>query len=188
MKGSGESGSESIELFLRTRLSCSCMIWLLAHPPLLSVSSTGDTQEDWETDTTCWRDRGEGKEPNYTPQESLVGLVLYQSFNTLWSGVQLPQSTYTLYKEYHSVCPLVGIGTLPSPNPSLAPPPILGGGAHSPAGEGLGESQFRRPEKKLGTLPSLWQLATNFLTNDSLSTVNDHCIFVPSIQRWAVHK
>jgi hypothetical protein len=30
-----------------------------------------------------------------------------------------------------------------------------GGGAHSPAGEGLGESQFRRLEKKLSTLPTL---------------------------------
>jgi hypothetical protein len=36
-------------------------------------------------------------------------------------------------KEYHSICPLVGIGTHPTP--------------HSPAGEGLGESQFRRLEK-----------------------------------------
>jgi hypothetical protein len=37
-----------------------------------------------------------------------------------------------------------------------APPQELGGGgggeAHWPAGEGLGESQFRRLEKKLGTL------------------------------------
>jgi len=30
------------------------------------------------------------------------------------------------------------------------------GGAHSPAGEGLGESQFQRLEKKLRTLPPLW--------------------------------
>ncbi len=41
-----------------------------------------------------------------------------------------------------------------SPNPSLAsecapPPQNPGGGAHSPAGEGLGESQFRRLEKSL---------------------------------------
>ncbi len=45
-----------------------------------------------------------------------------------------------------------------SPNPSLAsecPSPRTGGGAHSPAGEGLGESQFRRLEKKLSTLPTL---------------------------------
>ncbi len=32
----------------------------------------------------------------------------------------------------------------------------LGGGAHSPVGEGLGETQFRRLEKKLSTLPTLW--------------------------------
>jgi hypothetical protein len=47
-----------------------------------------------------------------------------------------------------------------SPNPPLArecapPPRTRGGGAHSPAGEGLGESQFRRLEKKLSTLPTL---------------------------------
>ncbi len=45
-----------------------------------------------------------------------------------------------------------------SPNPSLAsecvPPPRIGG-EHSPAGEGLGESQFRRLEKNLSTLPTL---------------------------------
>jgi hypothetical protein len=40
-----------------------------------------------------------------------------------------------------------------------APPPRTGGGAHSPAGEGLGESQFRRLEKKLSTLPTLWLLS-----------------------------
>jgi hypothetical protein len=31
-----------------------------------------------------------------------------------------------------------------------------GGGAHSPAAKGVGESQFRRLEKKLSTLPTLW--------------------------------
>jgi hypothetical protein len=49
-----------------------------------------------------------------------------------------------IYKEYHSVCPLVGIGILPTPL--------------SPASEGLGESHFRRLEKKLSTLPTLWGL------------------------------
>jgi hypothetical protein len=34
----------------------------------------------------------------------------------------------------------------------------LKGGAYSPAGKGLGESQFRRLEKKLSTLPTLWAL------------------------------
>ncbi len=46
-----------------------------------------------------------------------------------------------------------------SPTPSLAwgvcPPPQTGGGAHSPEGEGLGKSKFRRLEKKLSTLPTL---------------------------------
>ncbi len=49
-----------------------------------------------------------------------------------------------------------------SPTPSLAsectvplPPESKGGGAHSPAGEGVGESQFRRLKKKLNTLPTL---------------------------------
>jgi hypothetical protein len=45
-----------------------------------------------------------------------------------------------------------------SPNPSLSRVPLHsepgGGGAHSPAGEGY--SQFRRLEKKLSTLPTLW--------------------------------
>ncbi len=30
-----------------------------ALPPFLSESSTGDTLEDWERETTCWRERGE---------------------------------------------------------------------------------------------------------------------------------
>jgi hypothetical protein len=59
------------------------------------------------------------------------------------------------YKEYHSVCPRVQIGTLPTL--SLAsecalpppPPPNQRVGAHSHAGEGLGQSQFRRLEKSL---------------------------------------
>jgi hypothetical protein len=45
--------------------------------------------------------------------------------------------------EYHSVCPLVGIGTPPPPplprgSVPLPPPGTKGEGAHSPAGEGVG--------------------------------------------------
>ncbi len=36
------------------------------------------------------------------------------------------------------------------------PPGIKGGRAHSPAAQGVGESQFLRLEKKLSTLPTLW--------------------------------
>ncbi len=35
--------------------------WFLAQSlPVPSVSSTGDTQEDWERETICWQERGEG--------------------------------------------------------------------------------------------------------------------------------
>jgi hypothetical protein len=43
----------------------------------------------------------------------------------------------------------------------LPPPP----GSHSLAGEGVGKSQFRRLEKKLSTLPTLW-----YYTNTTLLT------------------
>jgi hypothetical protein len=48
-----------------------------------------------------------------------------------------------------------------SPTPlsqARVPLPPEPGGAHSPAGEGLGEFQFRRLEKKLSTLPTLVSL------------------------------
>ncbi len=49
----------------------------------------------------------------------------------------------------------------PGVPPPLSPPSVTlpsepKGGAHAPAGEGLGKSQFRRLEKKLSTLPTLW--------------------------------
>ncbi len=50
-----------------------------------------------------------------------------------------------------------------SPTPSTLspasvplPPGTKGREAHSPAGEGFGESHFRRLEKKLSTLPTLF--------------------------------
>jgi hypothetical protein len=37
-----------------------------------------------------------------------------------------------IYKEYHSVCPLVGIGTLPTPlSPASVPSPQNWGGGHT---------------------------------------------------------
>jgi hypothetical protein len=45
------------------------MIWLPPPPPLASVSSTGDPQEDWEREIIFWRKRGDGvglgEEPGY---------------------------------------------------------------------------------------------------------------------------
>ncbi len=68
-----------------------------------------------------------------------------------------------IYKEYHSPCPLVGIGTLPTPlsrQQGCPSPHNRGRGDHSPASEGSRESLFRRLEKKLSTLPTLWSLYT----------------------------
>jgi hypothetical protein len=50
-------------------------------------------------------------------------------------------------REYHSLCPLIGIGTppcTPSPASECAPPP--GSAPHSPADKGVAESKFRRIE------------------------------------------
>jgi len=61
----------------------------------------------------------------------------------------------------HSVCLLsseLGLST-PSLASECAPPPDTkwgGGDIFLPAGEGLGESHFRRLEKRLCTLPILW--------------------------------
>ncbi len=56
--------------------------------------------------------------------------------------------------------PSFGIWTPPTPLPQarVTSPPDqrVGGGAHAPAAKGVGESQFRRLEKKLSTLPTLW--------------------------------
>ncbi len=66
-----------------------------------------------------------------------------------------------IYKEYHSVCPLVGIGTPLSPaRVPLALPQdrgVGGGWEHTRLRvRGWGESQFEDWGKKLSTLPSLW--------------------------------
>ncbi len=61
------------------------------------------------------------------------------------------------------------------PNPSHAsecalPPRSKGGRAHSPAAKGVEESQFRRLEKKISTLPTLW----SYLCTISLGIVSPY--------------
>jgi len=59
----------------------------LSHPlppSLPSVSSTGDTQKDWERETTCWLDRGLGGVGARSYILRRENLVLYKWFNTLW--------------------------------------------------------------------------------------------------------
>jgi hypothetical protein len=66
------------------------------------------------------------------------------------------QHKVRIYKEYHSVCPLVGIGMTPLSQasvPSLPPDQRVGGTL--PAAKRVGESPFRRLEKKLSNLPTL---------------------------------
>ncbi len=59
----GRLTPESIEWFLEGQ-AVSWSSDLAPRPPLspppMSVSSTGDTQEDWERETSCWRKRGKG--------------------------------------------------------------------------------------------------------------------------------
>jgi len=74
------------------------------------------------------------------------------------------RSTKYIYKEYHSVCSLVEIETLPPPLSSasvpLPPEPKGGGrGGHTRLRmRGWGEIQFRRLEKRLSTAYSVGQL------------------------------
>ncbi len=61
------------------------------------------------------------------------------------SSVYYDPHKVLIYIEHHSVCPLVGIWTPPTPLPqaSVPPPPQdqrVGGGAHSPAARGWGSS------------------------------------------------
>ncbi len=65
-----------------------------------------------------------------------------------------------MYKEYHNVCPLVGIGTLPPPlSPASVPlpPRTKGGGGGTLARRlGVGGVPIPTTEEKLSTLPTLW--------------------------------
>ncbi len=89
----------------------------------------------------------------------MKSLTVYSFVSTLCSSRHIiPQVSLTKYIHIKSATvyvPFAGIRTLPASE--CAPPPELkGGGAHSRAGEGLGESQFQRLEKKLRSLPALW--------------------------------
>ncbi len=57
-------------------------------PPVSKHGGNGNTQKDWDRETTCWRERG-GKNRIIRPQESLV---LYKSFNTLLKRETLVKS------------------------------------------------------------------------------------------------
>jgi hypothetical protein len=77
-------------------------------------------------------------------------LVLF--IYTRWDG--LSQKTISRYCPFKHKTPSLASECAPRPGTKG------GGGAHLPAGEELGESQFRRLEKTLSTLPTLWGLGT----------------------------
>jgi hypothetical protein len=96
----------------------------------------------------------------------LVKICRFFSFREiLFTAVEnsspgLANTTKYLYIEYHSVRPLVDLG-LPQPlsRKQVCPPPPpgpKGGGGAPPLRLEVGESQFRRLEKKLSPLPTLW--------------------------------
>jgi hypothetical protein len=97
-----------------------------------------------------------------------------KTMRSLVNNCALPMRSHTtkhkvpIYLEYHSVCPLVGIVTPPTLSPAsecASPWNRKGGGAHSPACEGMGESQSGRLERKLRTLSTRSTKATNIVQN-----------------------
>ncbi len=104
------------------------------------------------------------------PFNEILGFLLPFRNRTVWHpyyrltifGRLSAQSTYIYSVPQCTYVPLIR-GMSPrrnwdSPTPSLASEcaPPHGTLAHSPAGEGLGESLFRRLEKNPSTLPTLW--------------------------------
>ncbi len=79
--------AESIEWFIEDQARSLAVVWFgSSSTPSLSsyIYSTGDTQEDWERQATCWRERGRGgggfgEETKYTTARKPGPL-----FNTLW--------------------------------------------------------------------------------------------------------
>jgi hypothetical protein len=79
--------------------------------------------------------------------EAIQGIMSFQKSVLLWIERLYLNHKVLIYIK----SPLIGIGTPPTPLPhaSVSSPRAKGWRAHSPAGEGLGESQFRRLEKSL---------------------------------------
>ncbi len=73
-----ENLDQGTKWFIKDQASRRCMICLL--PPASPVSLTDDTQEDWERETTCWRERegGGGGAKSYDGEEAWSSL--YYSF------------------------------------------------------------------------------------------------------------
>ncbi len=112
--------------------------------------------------------------PNTSSSESLH---IKSSLGSLQETVSGDYFYHKAHMNYHSVCPLVG-GTRdpPPPLPQASVPPRhqRGGGQTRLRVRGWGESKFRRLEKKLSTLPTLWfQLYKTVFLNRNAQAVYD---------------
>ncbi len=87
------NGSDRIEWFIDSEAYLPTYDLAPPPPPTLlpSVSSTGDTREDWERETSCWLQRGRGTN-HYKIIRRRESLDLHNSFNTLWVWVMLALS------------------------------------------------------------------------------------------------
>jgi hypothetical protein len=110
----------------------------------------------------------------YMSPNKLDDLTTY--VKSLVKSASLPKALHLVTTEHRvgrvlSFSQVVRIGTPPTPNPQVSVPPplpVLGGGAHSLAREGLGKSQFRRGDIHCGTLYLYVLCATESKSNPLL--------------------
>ncbi len=86
------------------------VVWFGSSPTPSTHLPSGDTQEDWEKETTCWRERGGkvwARSRTIRPQDCLV---LYKLFNTLWYHVcTYSKGNICLHIVYAHICTLCSI-------------------------------------------------------------------------------
>ncbi len=103
--------------------------------------------------------------------------LVYMEAGCMASASRTGLSTKYIYtSSTYAACPLVGIGTPhpSSPASEWALPPEPKVGTHSPACEGMGESQFGRLERKLSILSTLW---AQVFTSEILSEKPKYCMY-----------
>ncbi len=95
--------TESFEWFIEYMLSRRRIFgsYPTLSSPYPTVSSTGDTQEDWDRETTCWRERGGmgwGGAQSYDGRESLA---LCKLVITFWEKKWTDYAGWHLYGSFH---------------------------------------------------------------------------------------
>jgi hypothetical protein len=134
-------------------VSCRWQCWSEAFSP--SRTSPG---RSWAQTSGTYRTRPTGTSGTGTSTGMLQYLcspIFFYFFFPIdlkfYSATILLKHKVHKYKEYHSVCPLVGIRTLPPPlSPSECAPPLGTNGVR-----GWGSPNFRRLEKSLASAYSV---------------------------------